>query len=190
MSHLTQWFLHTNGIHVTTANLTNHKSLLAAHGIRSLASILMKHLKGLGDDWPLYCKPAMSVYNSYATLNLDNLSPFEVDLGRKAVLAPRFEYKPKIPITGTHAKAQENLQERLSYFRKRLEGFRSNRMAIMNKDRQHNGFTVGHIVYMYMYGMVVEEARLKPGLIPTHKEPARTMSELKNAAKFVYTSNP
>ena len=27
--------------------------------------------------------------------------------------------------------------------------------------------------------MVVEEARLKPGLIPAHKGPARTMSELK-----------
>ena len=26
-----------------------------------------------------------------------------------------------------------------------------------------------------------------PGLIPTHKGPARTMSELKNAAKLVYT---
>ena len=41
-----------------------------------------------------------------------------------------------------------------------------------------------------LYPMVVEEARLKPGLVPTHKGPARTMSELKNAAKLVYTSNP
>ena len=47
----------------------------------------------------------MLVYNSYATLNLDNLSPFEVAMGRKAVLAPRFEYKPSVPITGTHAKS-------------------------------------------------------------------------------------
>ena len=29
----------------------------------------------------------MLAYNSYATHNLDNLSPFEVALGRKAVLA-------------------------------------------------------------------------------------------------------
>ena len=106
----------------------------------------------------------------------------------------------------------------------------------MNKDRQHYGFTVGQIVYMYnpsgsqmqtgsrkiqcnfvgtlaiykcispnqfllmsldgvlypvvLYPVVVEEARLKPGLIPTHKGPVRTMSELKNAAKIVYTSSP
>ena len=41
-----------------------------------------------------------------------------------------------------------------------------------------------------LYAMVVEEARLKPGLVPTHIGPARTMSELKNTAKLVYTSNP
>ena len=131
------------------ASPTNHQSLIAEHGIKSLASILMKHLTGLGDDWPLYCKPAMLVYNSYATPNLDNLSPFEVAIGRKPVLAPRFEFKPKVPITGTHAKAHEKLQEKLLYFRKRLEEFRPNRITLMNKDRQHYGFTVGQILYMY-----------------------------------------
>ena len=48
--------------------------------------------------------------------NLDNLSPFEIAMGRKAVLAPRFEYKPSVPITGTHAKAHENLQEKVAVF--------------------------------------------------------------------------
>ena len=134
MSHLCQWFLHSYGIHVTTASPTNHQSLLAEHGIKSLANILMKHLTGLGDNWPSYCKPAMLSYNSYATPNLDNLSPFEIAIGRKATLAPKFEYKPRIPITGTHAEAKEKLQEKLAYFRKRLEDFRSNRMAIMSKD--------------------------------------------------------
>ena len=97
MSHLTQWFLHTYEIHVTTASPTNHQSLMAEHEIKSLASILMKHLTGLGDNWPQYCKPAMLVCNSFATPNLDNLSPFEVALGRKTVLAPRFEFKPTAP---------------------------------------------------------------------------------------------
>ena len=62
---------------------------MVEHGIKSLASILMKHLTGLGDNWPLYCKPAMLVYNPYATPNLDNVGPFEVAIGRKAFLAPR-----------------------------------------------------------------------------------------------------
>ena len=66
-SHLCQWFLHSYGIHVTTASPTNCQSLMAEHGIKSLANILMKHLTGLGDNWPSYCKPAMLSYNSYAT---------------------------------------------------------------------------------------------------------------------------
>ena len=58
------------------------------------------------------------VYNSYATPNLDHLSPFEVAIGRKAILAPKFEYKPNIPITGTHVQAKKKLEERLKYFKK------------------------------------------------------------------------
>ena len=84
---------------------------MAEHGIKSLDNILMKHLTGLGDNWPSYCKPAMLSYNSYATPNLDNLSPFEIAIGRKATLAPKFEYKPRIPITGTHTEAKEKLQK-------------------------------------------------------------------------------
>ena len=95
---------------------------MAEHGIKSLANILMTHLSGL-DNWPSYCKPAILSYNSYATPNLDNLSPFEIAMGRKATLAPKFEYKPRIPITGTHAEAKEKLQEKFAYFRKRLEDF-------------------------------------------------------------------
>ena len=91
----------------------------------------------------------MLVYNFYATPNLDSLSPFEVAKGRKAVLAARFENKPRILITETHAGAHVMLQEGLTYLRSGLEEFRSNRTALMNKDRQHYGFTVGQIVYMY-----------------------------------------
>ena len=149
MSHLTKWFLKSYGIHVTKASPTNHQSLMAEHGIKSLANILMKHLTGLGENWPLYCKPAMLAYSSYATPNLDNISPCEVAMERKAVLAPRFECKSNISITGTHAESHGKLQEKLQYFKKRLEDFRSNRLGLMNKDRQHFGFTVGQIVYMY-----------------------------------------
>ena len=123
MSHLCQWFLHSYGIHVTTASPTNHQSLMAEHGIKSLSHVLMKHLTGLGEDWPMYCKLAMLAYNSYATPNLDHLSPFKVAIGRKAILALKFEYKPTIPITGTHVQAKEKLDEKLKYFRKQLEVF-------------------------------------------------------------------
>ena len=49
--------------------------LMAEHGIKSLANILMKHLTGLGDNWPSYCKPAMLSYNSYATPQFGQFKP-------------------------------------------------------------------------------------------------------------------
>ena len=54
MSSLCQWFLKAYGIQLVTVSPTNHKSLQAEHGIKSLSNILMKHLSGLGDDWHLY----------------------------------------------------------------------------------------------------------------------------------------
>ena len=40
-----------------------------------------------------------------------------------------------------------------------------------------------------LYPVIVEEARLKPGLVATHKGPVRNMSELKKAAQPSYTNN-
>ena len=88
MSSLCQWFFKAYGIQLVTVSPTNHKSLQAEHGIKSLSNILMKHLSGLGDDWHLYTRPAMLTYNTYNTPNLDNLSPFELALGRNPSLCP------------------------------------------------------------------------------------------------------
>ena len=53
MSSLYQWFFKAYGIQLLTVSPTNHKSLQAEHGIKSLSNILMKHLSGLGDNWHL-----------------------------------------------------------------------------------------------------------------------------------------
>ena len=50
MSSLCQWFFKAYGIQLVTVSPTNHKSLQAEHGIKSLSNILMKHLSGLGDN--------------------------------------------------------------------------------------------------------------------------------------------
>ena len=39
-----------------------------------------------------------------------------------------------------------------------------------------------------LYPVIVEEARLKPGLVATHEGPVRNMSELKKAAQLMYTN--
>ena len=152
MSHLTQTMLQSYGTKLITVSPTNHKSLLAEHGIKSLANIMMKHLTGLGTDWDIYCKPAMLVYNSYASPNLADISPFELVFGRKANICPEFEFKPQVPITGTHRQALEILQKKLRYFRQYLQKFRNERHALMNRDKEYHGYTAGQIVYLYFPG--------------------------------------
>ena len=152
MSHLTQTMLQSYGTKLITVSPTNHKSLLAEHGIKSLANIMMKHLTGLGLDWDIYCKPAMLVYNSYATPNLADISPFELVFGRKANICPEFEFKPQVPITGTHKKAFEELQKKLKYFRQFLQKFREQRHSLLNRDKEYQGYTAGQIVYLYFPG--------------------------------------
>ena len=149
MSSLCQWFFKAYGIQLVTISPTNHKSLQAEHSIKSLSNILMKHLSGLGDSWHLYCRPAMMTYNTYNTPNLDNLSPFEVVFGRKPILVPKLEDNPHIPVSGTFAKAKKVLEQKLRYLREKLQKFRDNRLAMQNKDKELNGYTVGQIVYMY-----------------------------------------
>ena len=41
-----------------------------------------------------------------------------------------------------------------------------------------------------LYPVIVEEARLKPGLIPTHNGPVRTLSEPRDAAKIYFKTDP
>ena len=141
MSHLTETMLLSYGVKLITVSPTNHKSLLAEHGIKSLSYILMKHLTGLGLDWNIYCKPAMLVYNSYASPNLADFSPFELVFGRKANICP--EFKPQVPITGTHKQAFELLQKKLRYFRQALQKFRDNRQNLLNRDKTYHGYTAG-----------------------------------------------
>ena len=53
------------------------------HGIKSLSTILTKHLTDLGHIWPIYLPLATLAYNTFSTLNLTNYSPYELVFGRK-----------------------------------------------------------------------------------------------------------
>ena len=231
MSHMTQQMFLSYGVKLITVSPTNHKSLLAEHGIKSLSNILMKHLSGMGLDWDIYCKPAMLVYNSYASTNLSDFSPFELVFGRKANICPELEIKPQIPITGTHKEAFELLQKRLLYFRQALQKFREVRQNLLNRDKTYHGYTAGQIVYLYfpgktamlhtgsqkircnfigplaiwkcvsptqfilmsldgkLYPYLIEENRIKPGVIRTTKGNVSTMSALRQIVRSGHLLN-
>ena len=152
LSSLTQYCFQQYGIKLVTVSPTNHRSLLAEHGIKSLSNLIMKHLSGFGKNWHLFAKPCMIAYNSYASPNLAGYSPFELVMGRKAHIAPILEVTPPIPVTGTYAQAKAILDKKLQYFREMLRKFRDKRYEVLSKNKEFQGYTSGQIVYLFFPG--------------------------------------
>ena len=123
LSSLAQAFFHHYGVRIITVSPTNHQSLLAEHGIKSLAEILKCHLAEFGSRWSEFLDFAMLAYNSYASPNLDGLSPFELVFGRKPNILPLQEAMPDALVTGTFREYYANLHEKLKYLRDHLVSF-------------------------------------------------------------------
>ena len=83
-------------INIETVVPYNHESLQAEHGIKSLSTILMKHLWGLGHRGPKYLPLAMFACNTFNTPNLANYSPYQLVFGRKLKLLLSLETMPDI----------------------------------------------------------------------------------------------
>ena len=227
MSTLCRYCFQQYKIQVLTVSVTNHKSLQAEHGIKSLSNLILTHLTGLDRDWHIYAKPCMLTYNSYATPNLDSFCPFELVFGRKPRIVPIPEVTPPVPVTGTFKDAYDLLNKRLKYFRQMLIKFRDKRFEIMNRDREFHGYTSGQLVYLFcpskstlttnrrkftchfvgplaiwkcfsptqfvlisldgvVYPYLVEETRLKQGVIRTTKGNVFTLPALRQMVKSGY----
>ena len=65
-------------IKIKTVVPYNHLSLQAEHGIKSLSTILTKHLTSLGQMWPKYLPLATFTYNTFNTPKLANFSPYKL----------------------------------------------------------------------------------------------------------------
>ena len=53
----------------------NYQSLQVEYGIKSVSTILTKHLTNLGQMWPKFLLLATFAYNMFNSLNLANFSP-------------------------------------------------------------------------------------------------------------------
>ena len=227
MSTLCQYCFQQYKIQLITVSVTNHKSLQAEHGIKSLSNMIITHLTGLGRDWHIYAKPCMLTYNSYHTPNLDDHCPFELVFGRRPRIVPILEVTPPVPVTGTFKQAYEILNKKLNYFRQMLIRFRDKRFEVMNRGKEFHGYTSGQIVYLFfpghslltsgkrkftcqfvgplaiwkcfsptqfvlmsldgvVYPYLVEESRLKPGVIRTTRGNVYTLPALRQMIKSGY----
>ena len=72
MSSLMTYLFQKLDIKIKTVAPYNHQSLQAEHGIKSLSTILMKHLTSLGQMLPKYLPLATFAYNTFNTPNIAN----------------------------------------------------------------------------------------------------------------------
>ena len=74
MSSLINYLFSKLDIKIKTVAPYNHQSLQAEHGIKSLSTILTKHLTNLGQMWSKYLSLATFAFNTFNTPYLANFS--------------------------------------------------------------------------------------------------------------------
>ena len=148
-------------IKIVLVSPTNHQSLQAEHGIKSLSGLLVKHLSTVW-SWHSVLPYSMLCYNGYSSPNLNGYSPYELVFGHKMTLSHELEIKVDTVVSGTFKDYYEKLKKNLQYMGERLQKFRSQRLDLLNKDREYQAFEVGQIVYMFQArGSVVETGSRK-----------------------------
>ena len=153
-SSLMEAFVTQLNIKVILVSPTNHQSLQAEHSIKSLSGLLVKHLSTIW-SWHSVLPYSMLCYNGYSSPNLNSYSPYELVFGHKMTLSHELEIKVDIVVSGTFKDHYEKFKKNLQYKGERLQKFRSQRLDLLNKDREYQAFEVGQIVYMYQDMLVL-----------------------------------
>ena len=112
MSSLMTYLLNKFNIKIRTVVPYNHQSLQAEHSIKSLSTILTRHLTNLAQMWPKYLPLATFAYNIFNTSHLGNYSPYEFIFGRKPRLLLNFDLNSDIKVSGIFKEYYELLNKR------------------------------------------------------------------------------
>ena len=196
MSSLMTYLFHRLNIKIKTVAPYNHQSLQAEHGIKSLTCILTKHLTGLGQMWTKYLALATFAYNTFNSPNLGNYSPYELTFGRKPKLLLNTEANADIKVSRNFKEYYDLLNKRIKYLQDLLFNFKSQRLAMINNNRENFQYQGGDLVYIIykiidphnyllmtldgiMLRGIFEHERLKPAVIRTSWGNIQKLAELK-----------
>ena len=135
MSSLMTYIFSKFNIKIGTVAPYNHQSLQAEHSIKSILTILTKHLTNLGQMWPKYLPSATFANNTFITPNLGNYSPYELTFGRKPRPLLNLHCNCDVKVSGTFREYCELLNKRLKYLHDILLNLNPKRLAMVNKDR-------------------------------------------------------
>ena len=91
---------------------------------------------------------ATSAYKTFSNPNLGNYSPYELTFGRKPKLLLNIESNPDIKVSTNFKEYYELLNKRIKYLQHMLFNFKSQRLAMINKDRENFQYKGGDLVYI------------------------------------------
>ena len=148
MSSLMMYLPNKFNIKIRTVAPYNHQSLQAKHNIKSLSTILTKHLTNLGQMWPEYLPLVTFAYNTFNVPNLGHFSPYGLTYGRKPRSLLNLDSNPDIKVSGTFRESYELLNKRLKYLHDILPNFKSKWLAMINKDRAFFQYKDRDLVYI------------------------------------------
>ena len=147
-SSLMTCLFHRLNIKIKTIAPYNHQSLQVEHGIKSLTSILTKHLTGFSQMWTKYLSLATFAYNTFNSPNLGNYSLYELTFGRKLKLLLNTETNPDVKVSRNFKEYYIHLNKRIKYLQDILFNFKSWRLAMINKNRENFQYKGGDLVYI------------------------------------------
>ena len=160
MSSLMNYLFSKFNIKIKTVAPYNHQSLQAVHRIKSLSTILTKHLTNLGQMWPKYFPLATFAYNTFKSQNLANYSPNELVFGSKPKILLNLETMPDIKVSGSFKEYYDLLNKHLKYLHEIIQNCKSKWLAMINKDRVFFQYNSGDFVYIISLQQVNYEQHL------------------------------
>ena len=87
-------------------------------------------------------------YSTFNISNLGNYSPYELTFGRKPKLLLNMETNPDIKVSRTFREYYDLLNKRIKYLQHILFNFMSQRLAMINKNRENFQYGGGDLVYI------------------------------------------
>ena len=110
--------------------------------------ILTKHLTGLGQMWTKYLVLATFAYNTFNSPNLGNFSPYELTFGRKPKILLTTEATPDIKVSRNFKEYYDLLNKKIKYLQDLLFNFKSQRLVMINNNRENFQYQGGDLVYI------------------------------------------
>ena len=90
----------------------------------------------------------MFAYNTFNSSNLWNYSPYELTFGRKPKLLLNVDSNPDIKVSRDFKEYYELLNKRIKYLQDILFNCKSQKLAIINKDRENFQYKGGDLIYI------------------------------------------